>query len=353
MRFAGVIRFIFINLALLAAVCPRGYAQAALLLQDADGIAEAFSPIGHESVYFARICAAGPTKLRRCAPGELGAVVSRHRGIGGYDWLAMPLIPYLYSVENASEVPAQVNRAMVQRLRVEYHDAHLMILGANVHEGGGVHRGWNQLVGAAYERRIYAFRFETTEAQDDAFIAKMNDEANRSHFNIFFRNCADFAGTVLNFYFPRTIRRRIVPDGGMMTPRLVAYEFVRYARKHPEVHLTVMEIPLVPGFHHSSRVGKSAAESVIVTGYVIPIAVFSPIAAGVIVADDLAWGRCPLPLKQAQVLGPEEMAELGSGGRTQAASRAATRATAQKSTANFSLDSQRGNGHIQSAATRR
>jgi hypothetical protein len=37
-----------------------------------------------------------------------------------------------------------------------------------------VHGGWTQLLGAAYERRIYAFRFETTEAQDDALIEKLN-----------------------------------------------------------------------------------------------------------------------------------------------------------------------------------
>jgi len=344
MRIPGASCFLFIGLFLSAGVCTGAHAQAALLLQDADGIAEALSPTGHESIYFARICAASPTRLRRCAPGELGVVISRYHGIAGFDWLAMPLIPYLYAVEDAAQVPAQVNRVTVQRLRVRYYDAHLRSLGPNVQQGGGVHRGWDQLVGAAYERRIYAFRFETTEAQDEAFIARMNDGANHSHFNIFFRNCADFTGTVLNFYFPHTFRRRIVPDGGIETPRQVAYELARYGGKHPEIHLTVMEIPLVPGFHHSSRLGKSAAESMVVTGYVIPIAVLSPIAAGVILADDLAWGRYPLPLKQAQVLAPKEMAQLGSAIRTQA--------TTQTSTANLPGGFQSGSGKMQTAAIR-
>ena len=56
-------------------------------------------------------------------------------------------------------------------MRSRYHETHLMSLGEDVPEGGRIQRGWNQLVGAAYERRIYAFRFETSEAQDDAFIA--------------------------------------------------------------------------------------------------------------------------------------------------------------------------------------
>ncbi len=80
-------------------------------------------------------------------------------------------------------------------------------------------RGWNQLVGAAYERRVYAFRFETTAAQDDAFIAWMNASANRSQFNILFRNCADFARGVLDFYCSGTFGRHIAPDGGIVMPR--------------------------------------------------------------------------------------------------------------------------------------
>jgi hypothetical protein len=298
-------------IALMLQACLHARAQAALLLQDADGIAEVLSPTGHDSVFLARICAASPARLRRCEPGELGAVISRYRGIGGYDWLAMPLIPYLYSVENASQVPAQMNRETLQSLRIAYHDAHLMSLG-NVQEGGGVQRGWNQLVGAAYERRIWVFRFATTEAQDDALIQKMNAEANHSHFNILFRNCANFTSAVLDFYFPRSFKRHVLPDLGMVTPRQVAYELVRYARKHPEIELSVMEIPLVPGFHHSSRVGKSAAESFVVTGYVVPIAALSPYAAGAIVVDDLIWGREPLPLKNARVLSPQEIAALAS-----------------------------------------
>jgi hypothetical protein len=309
MRISRAWAFSWAAIALVSQACVHARAQAALLLQDADGIAEVLSPTGHDSVYFARICASSPTRLRRCEPGELGAVISRYRDVAGYDWLAMPLIPYLYSVENASEVPAQVNRESLQSLRLACHDAHLMSLG-NVKEGGGVHRGWNQLVGAAYERRIWVFRFATTEAQDDAFIQKMNADANQSRFNIFFRNCANFTSAVLDFYFPHSFKRRVLPDLGMVTPRQVAYELVRYAQKHPEIDLSVMQIPLVPGFHHSSRVGKSAAESFIVTGYIVPIAILSPYAAGAILADDLIWGHYPLKLKNAHVLSPQTVAAL-------------------------------------------
>jgi hypothetical protein len=279
-------------------------------MEDADGFSRSLDPTGHEAIYFARICAESPTQLRRCHPGESGVVISRYKGIAGYDWLAVPLIPYLYSLDRASQVPAQVNHESVRELRRRYHEAHLMSLGEDVPEGSRFQRGWNQLVGAAYERRIYAFRFETTEAQDDAFIAWIDSGPNRSHFNILFGNCANFADQVLNFYFPHTFRRHILPDAGIVTPRQVAYELVRYARRHPEMDLTVLEIPQIPGYRRPSRPGKSIAGSLTVSGYVLPIAVLNPIVAAGLVGDYLAWGRFPLPLKQAQTLKPEDMAPL-------------------------------------------
>jgi len=279
-------------------------------MEDADGFSRALDPTGHEAIYFVRICAESPTQLRRCHPGELGVVISRYKGIAGYDWLATPLIPYLYSVDHASQVPARVNHESVHEMRSRYYERHLMSLGEDVPEGGRIQRGWNQLVGASYERRIYAFRFETTEAQDDAFIARMNARSNHSHFNILFGNCANFAGQVLNFYFPHTFRRHILPDAGIVTPRQVAYELVRYARRHPELDLTVLEIPQIPGYRLPSRPGKSVVESLTVSGYVIPIAVLNPLVAAGLVGDYLSWGRYPLPLKQAQIIRPEDMASL-------------------------------------------
>ncbi len=135
---------------LAAGACPRSRAQAGFLMENADGISRAFDPTGHDAVYFARICAASPTRLRRCAPGELGVVISRYKGIAGYDWLVVPLIPYLYSVEDPSAVPTRVDHEIVHNLRQRYHEAHLMSLGGDVPEGGRIQRGWNQLVGAAY-----------------------------------------------------------------------------------------------------------------------------------------------------------------------------------------------------------
>jgi hypothetical protein len=126
------------------------------------GFFGAINPTGHTAIYMERVCADTPTKLRRCQPGELGAVISRYQGINGYDWIAMPLIPYLYSVEKASDVPMHVDRKQVERMRNRYRETHFGSLGNNLQRGNLVHGGWTELVGVAYERSIYAFRFDTT-----------------------------------------------------------------------------------------------------------------------------------------------------------------------------------------------
>jgi hypothetical protein len=286
------------------------HAQAALLMEEPYGFFGTVNPTGHTAIYFARICAETPTKLRRCEPGEMGAVVSRYGNIQHYDWLAIPLIPYLYSVEDDAAVPTRANRAAVTRLRNEYYEAHLMSLGNHVSRGNFWRGGWSQLIGAAYERRVYAFRFETTEAQDDAFIALMNNRKNVSHFQLLFNNCSDFSRWVLNQYFPRTFKRGVFPDAGMTTPKQIAHKLENYARKHPEIQLQIFEIPQVPGNRHSSRANKSISESLITTAYAVPITVVNPYLAGCLFADYILRSRYQLIPKDLQTLEPEELSAL-------------------------------------------
>jgi hypothetical protein len=291
--------------------CATGvHAQAALLLEEPYGFFGTVNPTGHNAIYFARICAETPVKVRRCGPGETGSVISRYQGIDGYDWVAMPVVPYLYSVENASDVPARVDREIVISLRNRYHEAHLMDLGAKLDQGNLMHGGWTQLVGAAYERRIYAFRFETTPEQDDAVIAKLNDRDNKSHFELLYNNCADFARIVLNGYFPRTFRRTIFPDAGITTPKQIAYKLVRYARKHPELQLTILEIPRIPGYQHLARSNSGVAEGFITTGYAVPLAIINPYLAAGIFVDYLVRGRFHLIPKHPPVMSPSDLYAL-------------------------------------------
>lgn len=288
--------------------------QAALLLEEPYGFFGTLNPTGHTAIYFARICAASPTKLRRCEPGEMGSVISRYSDVAHHDWVVIPLIPYLYSVEDISEVPDRVNQETVHRLRNQYHEAHLLVLGKDVRRGDFWHGGWTQLVGVSYERRMYAFRFDTTEEQDDALIERMNKDKNRSHFELFFNNCADFSRKVMNQYFPKSFRRSLFPDAGMTTPKQITFKLVRYAKKHPELHLEVYEIPQVPGYRRMSRNNKSIAESLITTGYALPIALLNPYLAGGLFADYVVHGRYRLIPKNPEKLLPDDLAVLTVSG---------------------------------------
>ena len=315
MRSLRTVAFALVAVAQLFFAGPLCRAQAALLMEEPYGLFGTINPTGHTAIYFERICAETPVKLRHCQPGELGAVVSRYQGIGSYDWVAIPLLPYLYSVEKPEAVPEHVDRETVNRLRDRYHEQHLMSLGEDLPAGDFWHGGWTELVGVAYERRIYAFRFETTAAQDDAFIAKMNDSRNRSHFQLLFNNCSDFARSVLNEYFPETFKRSIFPDAGMTTPKQITSKLVRYEKKHPGEQLKVFEIPQIPGYRHASRRNKSISESLVTSGYAIPIVIVNPYLAGGLFVDYLVRGRYHLVPKNPEVLGPSDLAALTGQGR--------------------------------------
>jgi hypothetical protein len=306
---------VFLALAVLAICSSHSHAQAALLMEEPYGFFGALNPTGHTAIYFEHICAETPVRLRRCAPGEFGSVISRYQGIDGYDWVAIPLVPYLYSVENASEVPARADRKTVAEMRGRYREAHLLSLGESLPSGGFTRGGWNQLVGVVYERRTYAFRFETTPEQDDAFIARMNSGKNRSHFELFYNNCADFARVVLNTYFPGVFRRSLFPDAGVTTPKQIAYKLVRYAGKHPELQLTVLDLPQIPGYRRPSHSNKSIAESLTTTAYAVPIALVNPYLAGGLFVDYLSRGRFhPIP-KHPLVVAPGNLSALTAPAR--------------------------------------
>jgi hypothetical protein len=327
MRTPRTVAFALMALALLSYDGLRCHAQAALLMEEPYGFFGTVNPTGHTAIYFERVCAETPVKLRRCRPGELGAVVSRYEGIDSYDWIAIPLVPYLYSVDDPAAAPAHVDRETVNRLRSRYHEQHLIELGNHLSAGDFLHGGWTELVGVAYERRIYAFRFDTTEEQDDAFIEEMNDKSNHSHFELLFNNCSDFARSILNVYFPGTFKRSIFPDAGMTTPKQITYKLVRYEKQHPGSELTVFEIPQIPGYRHLSRMNKSVSESLITTGYAIPIAILNPYLAGGLFVDYLVRGRYPLIPKHPEVLGPDKLAALtGAGAREENLESAAAQA---------------------------
>jgi hypothetical protein len=267
-------------------------ADTTLFVQEPYGFFGGIIPTGHASVYLTRVCAKTPVVLRRCEPGEFGVVISRYRKVSGYDWIAIPLIPYLYAVEDFASIPAEASAETVAYLRDEYRRKHLLEIVPN-RPGGQTPKGsWVELIGAAYNRKIYGFQIETTDAQDQYLISVLNSRKNKSHFNLFFNNCADFSRGILNLYYDGAIRRNYIGDAGITTPQQIAKSLISYAKYHPGLPLSAFFLPQIPGSHHPShRLDGVSAALVKSKKYILPLAAFHPWVACSIFAIYVANGR--------------------------------------------------------------
>jgi hypothetical protein len=271
-------------------------ASTALLLEEPFGLFGAINPTGHAAIYLDHVCAETVTSLRPCQPGEAGVVISRYHRIDGFDWVAIPLIPYLYAVETLDQVPATATPTLQRELRDQYRRRHLEHIAPDRADGSAPGGEWIQLVGSAYDRKLYGFQLGSTPEQDAALISAFNDSKNVSHFNLLFRNCADFSRKLINRQYPGAIHRNFIADFGLTTPKQVARSIVRYANANPEVEYDTFVIPQVPGTikrsHHVDGVAESLVRS---KKYVIPLAVLAPITTVGIAAAWLANGHLALP----------------------------------------------------------
>jgi len=286
-------------------------ADAVAFVQEPYGPFGAINPTGHVSVYLSRVCAESPVVLRRCRPGEFGVVLSRYYKIRGYDWIAVPLIPYLYAVEGLESVPEQASAEAVAALRDEYRRKHLLEIAPDPPDKKIPKGAWVELVGVAYDRKLYGFQVETTEAQDDNLIAVLNTRKNKSHFNLFFNNCADFSRRILNLYYPGAIRRNYIADAGMTTPQQIVKCLLSYAKHHPSFSLSSFFLLQVAGSRPPSRRLDGVSEGFVRSQkYIIPLAVFHPWVASTILTVYLAAGRFSVAHYVTTMYTPQDLSAL-------------------------------------------
>jgi hypothetical protein len=264
---------------------PRAQAGATLFLGEPYSYDGAFAGTGHAAVYLSGVCATSPVVLRRCVPGETGIVLSRYRGIGGYDWIAIPLVPYLYALEKPGDIPLFADKKLVAFLRDRYRRNHLESLVPDLPGGGTPDGDWYELIGASYLRTIYAFEIETSPEQDAKLIVMLNDRSNRQRWNLVTANCADFARQIISLYYPHSVHRSIIGDLGVTTPKQLARTLSRYTGRHVELQTSKFVIPQVPGTIPRSKRLKGVFEVVLTAKkYMWPIFLFHPYAAGTAVA---------------------------------------------------------------------
>jgi hypothetical protein len=295
----------FVRLVLIVLACTSlACASATLLLEEPYGKLGFFTATGHAAVYLSGVCADTPVHLRPCVAGETGVVLSRYDGVGGYDWVAIPLVPYLYAVKRTEDVPLFADAKMTAFLRDRYRRRYLEDIAPDTKDGETPGGNWYELVGSSYDRTIYGFEIETTPEQDAALIRKLNSSPNQSHFHLASRNCADFAKDVLNFYYPKSLHRSLIADVGMTTPKQMAKLLIRFSDRHPEVQFSRLIISQVPGSMPRSSTVRGVVDSFFRSKkYIVPSVVFSPIFAGCVAALYVGTGASHFePATNADVL---------------------------------------------------
>lgn len=283
--------FLVATVGLTTTAIPAG-AQATLLLEEPYAYDGTFAGTGHAAVYLSRVCAETPTVLRRCQPGEQGVVLSRYHHVDGHDWTAIPLIPYLYAVNSADDIPLYADPKLVAFLRKQYLKS-MDITGSESY----------QLAGSAYDRTTYGFRFETRPEQDDELIRRLNSEQNKESYKLLSRNCADFVKQIVNFYYPHAVHRSIIADLGITTPKQAAKALVHSSKRHPVMQLTTFIIPQVPGLKRSKPVHGVIESVVLAKKYVTPVLLFNPLLVGGVEAAYWAGWRFN-PAKGAMIFDP-------------------------------------------------
>jgi hypothetical protein len=279
---------------LLAGPWARG-SVGVVLNESLDESADRITGSGHSAVYFSRICAESPIKLRMCRPGELGSVMSIYINIGEdrpFEWNVVPLSVYLYGVEDPRNRPLFGSSKIKRLLEEQYREKYLAEYCSSLACRTSGKAEWREMVAATLIRGVYILAVDTSPEQDREIIAQFDDAANKSHFNGATHNCADFVRQVINSYFPHAVKRDYINDFGMTSPKAVARTFTHYALSHPECNFRVMHFAQVPGTIKRSSEVRSGTEQLFHSKkLLVPMILFADHELPVVAASYIFTGR--------------------------------------------------------------
>ena len=251
---------------LLVALVPSAHASLAVLVGEPFGSFGTLMPTGHVSLYLDRVCADGPVRIRMCHAGEpQGVVIARLNAIGPLDWLASPVMDFLYGTGDPSQVMTYAKASDVEDMQEIYRRRHLLEYFPDEVEKAKWSDEWAETVGAAYLRRLWGYELATTVEQDERFVAMLNAQANVHQYHLHKNNCADFVADAVNFYYPGTVRVNSIADLWLMTPKQVGRGVWAYGKAHPEAGLKVFEIPQIAGELPRSKSLRGATDMLLKT----------------------------------------------------------------------------------------
>lgn len=282
-------------LVLLMALCGAMHADVGLMLNEALRIgASKWTGAGHSAVYLSGVCMDSPVRLRMCAPGENGVVLTNYRTFEedrSYEWNAVPLNIYLYGVEDDSDRPVYATPTVRWMLQERYRQKYLggLCVGDCATNPNAL---WRETVAATFLRDIYMFQAKTTAAQDRALVEKFNTDGNVGHYNGFTYNCADFARDVVNTYFPGAAKSDHINDFWMTSPKAISRSFAHYGVKHPELNFHVVRFSQIPGEFATSKDNRKGTEELFrANRWRLPLAVSVPYELVMFATSYMITGR--------------------------------------------------------------
>jgi len=296
-RVAAVARLaIALSLLLVCFTPSPAYGDVGVLLNESlDTSFARISGSGHSAIYFSRICAESPVKLRLCRPDEQGSVMSNYTTLGEdqpFEWNVVPLSIYLYGVEDPQNRPLFGSQKIKHVLEERYRQKFLAGYCDSATCRSSNKAEWREMVGATLSRSIFIFVVETSVEQDRALIAEFNARPNQNHFNGITRNCAEFSRGILNTYFPHAARADYLNDFGLITPKAIARSFTHYGEHHPNVHLRVLHFAQLPGTIKRSTEARSGTEQLYHSKkLLIPMLLFADHALPFMAASYALTGR--------------------------------------------------------------
>ena len=311
MRSSGHLPRLFWLTLFTALTARTAFASIGLVVGEPFGSFGTMMPVGHAGIYLDHLCAETPTHLRPCRPGEPGAVLSRYHDLRAtnLDWLATPVTPFLYGVDDPADTPTFLTPSLESELRETYRQAHLRnIVPDRISSHGNAipppYGDWEEAIGAAFDRRLLLYTIDTTPEQDAAILALLNTQPNHRRYTLRRANCADFAADILNAVLPGVFHRSKLAGFGISSPKDLARQFDAYGDAHPELHLHVYEVPQLPGTLRRSRPLRGAAETFVKTKrYLATLLIIQPeaiFADWVIYEEKGKW----TPGRDAAVLTP-------------------------------------------------
>lgn len=244
----------------------RARGDVGVLLASPTGIGvSVYTSSGHSGVYLSDVCPASPVRLRMCAPGEQGSILTAYPDFfetQRYEWNVVPLSQYLYGATAPGDALLYASHPLKNALESLARDRYL----APVCQGEQAcptigHAYWRDLTAATMVRDIYIFAARSTRAQDSEFVAWWNAQPNINHYRSLTYNCANFTQEILNHIYPHSVHRDLLNDLGMMGPKAAARSFSRYALHHPRMGLYVRHFVQQPSALPRSGIARSGTEA--------------------------------------------------------------------------------------------